>query len=111
MVLNIKEFTKNVIKIIQRIPKGKILTYGAIAKLAGNPQAARQVSWILHSSSKKYDLPWHRIINSKGEISLKIKKDKNLQKHLLEKEGIEFKTDYQMELSSYLWNIKALDEI
>ncbi|MHA1457965.1 MAG: MGMT family protein [Promethearchaeota archaeon] len=59
------EFTQEVIKIIKNIPKGKVLTYGMIAKLAGNPRAARQVSWILHSSSKKYDLPWHRVINSK----------------------------------------------
>ncbi|NVM46345.1 MAG: MGMT family protein, partial [Candidatus Lokiarchaeota archaeon] len=43
------DFTQNVIKIIKNIPIGKVLTYGRIAKLAGNPRAARQVSWLLHS--------------------------------------------------------------
>ncbi len=63
-------FTEEVIKIIQNIPKGNVMTYGQIASYAGNPWGARQVSRILHTMSQKYDLPWHRVLNSKGEISL-----------------------------------------
>ena len=97
------EFTQEVIKIIQSIPKGKVLTYGKIAKMAGNPRAARQVSWILHSSTKKYDLPWHRVINSKGLIVLNSDDDRYFQKNLLIGEGIEFKSEFGINLKKYLW--------
>ena len=97
------EFTQEVVKIIQSIPKGKVLTYGKIAKMAGNPQAARQVSWILHSSTKKYDLPWHRVINSKGLIALNSDDDRYYQKNLLKEEGIEFKSEFGIVLKKFLW--------
>lgn len=64
------EFTEIVIEIIKQIPRGKVMTYGQIAACAGNPWGSRQVSRILHSMSKAYGLPWHRVVNSKGEISL-----------------------------------------
>lgn len=64
------EFTTQVLDIIKNIPFGKVMTYGQIAAYAGNPRGARQVSRILHSMSEKHNLPWHRVINSKGTISL-----------------------------------------
>jgi len=64
------EFTKEVIRIIQNIPSGKVMTYGQIATQAGNPWGARQVVRILNSSSNAYHLPWHRVLNAKGGISL-----------------------------------------
>jgi len=64
------EFTRMVIEIIQNIPEGKIMTYGQIAKNAGDPWGARQVVRILNSMSGTCALPWHRVINSKGEIGL-----------------------------------------
>ena len=97
------EFTQEVIKIIKNIPAGKVLTYGMIAKMAGNPRAARQVSWILHSSTKKYDLPWHRVINSKGLIVLASDEDRYYQKNLLIEEGINFKSEFGLDLKKYLW--------
>ena len=63
-------FTEQVLEIIKLIPYGKVMTYGQIATYAGNPRGARQVSRILSGMSQKYNLPWHRIINSKGGISL-----------------------------------------
>ena len=99
----ISNFTATVIAIIKQIPRGKVSTYGKIAILARNPRSARQVSWILHSSSKKYDLPWHRVINSKGLISMKSVDDKNTQKEMLEKEGIEFLSDFRVNLKKYQW--------
>ena len=77
------EFTKTVIVILKKIPKGKVATYGQIAALAGSPRAARQVVRILHSSSEKYDLPWHRVVNSQGKISLKPNQGYEIQKALL----------------------------
>lgn len=69
------------------------MTYGQVAKLAGSPRGARQVVRILHSMSEKHKLPWHRIINSKGQIAIKDGESNSLQKLLLEEEGIEIKGD------------------
>ena len=103
--------TINIITIIQNIPKGKVLTYGRIAKLAGNPRAARQVTWTLNSSTEKYGLPWHRVINSKGLVALKSEEGRNQQKYLLLKEGIEFIDEFRIDLSRYLWKINSIGEI
>jgi methylated-DNA-protein-cysteine methyltransferase-like protein len=105
------EFTKRIIRIIQNIPKGKVLTYGLIAKLAGSPRAARQVSWILHSSSRKYNLPWHRVINSKGKIAMKSIEDCEYQKTLLEQEGIKVMKGYRVDLKTYQWNIISFEDL
>ncbi|MFW9864979.1 MAG: MGMT family protein [Candidatus Thorarchaeota archaeon] len=105
------EFTQDVIHIIKNIPKGKVLTYGFIAKLAGNPRAARQVSWILNSSSKKYNLPWHRVISSNGKLSMKSIEDKQYHKKLLELEGVKFTNEFRLDLKKYLWNIDSLNNI
>jgi methylated-DNA-protein-cysteine methyltransferase-like protein len=105
------DFTEQIIHIIKSIPKGKVLTYGFIAKLAGNPRAARQVSWILHSSSKKYNLPWHRVISSNGKISLKSIEDKQFQKNLLEQEGIKVLDGFKVDLEKYSWKINSTSNI
>lgn len=94
------EFTSNIIKIINDIPKGKVMTYGQVAKLAGNPKGARQVVRILHSMSEKYCLPWHRVINRNGEIVIKSIEGSNIQKDLLNQEGIEF-MDGKIDLKQY----------
>ncbi len=78
-----------------------------IARLAGDPRGARQVSWILHSSSKKFNLPWHRVINSKGLIALNTTEDKNYQKNLLQNEGVAFIAEYKVDLKKHLWNIDS----
>jgi methylated-DNA-protein-cysteine methyltransferase-like protein len=77
------------------------MTYGQVAKVAGNPRAARAVSWILHSGSRKYNLPWHRVINSKGKISIKSEYGYNRQKKLLKEEGIEFDENDKIDLEKY----------
>ncbi len=96
-------FSSRVIKIIQQIPEGYVSTYGVIANLAGSPRASRQVSWILHSSSRKYNLPWHRVVNRKGEISLKEGNGFEEQYLLLQKEGIEFNDKKRIDLAKFGW--------
>ena len=98
----ISNFSKQVIKIIKKIPTGKVASYGQIATLAGNNKAARQISRILHSSSDKYDLPWHRVINSQGKISLRIGDGFEMQKAMLESEGIKIIKD-KIDLEKYKW--------
>ena len=96
-------FTRKVVDIIKSIPPGKVLTYGRIAALAGKPGGARQVSRFLHSMSQKHDLPWHRVINAKGEISLRPSRGFELQKALLESEGVVFSLQSKVDLETYLW--------
>jgi methylated-DNA-protein-cysteine methyltransferase-like protein len=99
-----KLFSSRVKTAIKRIPEGKVATYGQIASIAGNYRAARQVAWILHSSSEKDNLPWHRVINRKGEISLKPGCGFEKQKQLLQKEGIKFDKKNRINLGRFLWN-------
>jgi len=82
------EFTEQVLDIIKSIPYGHVMTYGQIAAIAGNPRGARQVSRILHSMSGAHQLPWHRVINSQGGISL-TGEGGFVQTQLLLSEGIE----------------------
>ena len=98
-------FTKNVIEIIKQIPTGKVATYGMIARLAGSHKASRQVAFTLHSSSYKHNLPWHRVINRSGMISLKKGSGYEEQKALLESEGVVFDEQDRIDLKVYLWEI------
>lgn len=98
------KFSKKVIELIQSVPKGKVATYGLIARLAGNPQGSRRVGWILHSSTQRYDLPWQRIIKSDGYLSFpEYSQNFIMQKHLLEAEGIIIKNG-RVDLKKFLWS-------
>jgi methylated-DNA-protein-cysteine methyltransferase-like protein len=95
--------TQEIIKIIKSIPRGKVATDGQIARLAGYPNGARQVVRILHTCTEKYDLPWHRVINAKGEIALSIYNGADEQKARLETEGIVFSEEFKVDLKQYQW--------
>ena len=98
------EFFKNVITTIKKIPKGQVATYGQVAKLSGKEHGARGVAWILHSSSRKHKLPWHRVINAQGAISFpKGATHHSLQKRRLIKEGVEFTESGKIRLADYQW--------
>ncbi len=98
-----KGFYDRVVRFIKSIPPGKVATYGQIADYAGNPRAAREVAYILHSSSEKEDLPWQRVINSKGHISMKPGRGYELQKRMLEDEGVGFDEEDKVDLDRFLW--------
>lgn len=98
-----KTFYDRVITAITAIPRGRVATYGQIARFVGNPGAARQVAYILHSSSRKANLPWHRVVNSKGGISLKPGHGYELQRQLLRDEGVAFDTNDRIDLKRYAW--------
>jgi len=97
-------FHQRAIAIIKKIPQGKVATYGQIASLAGRPGAARQVVRILHSSSAKAQLPWHRIVNRHGHISLRPGSGYELQKALLEAEGVIFDVSNAIDFARHLWS-------
>lgn len=97
----IRPFTERVIHLILHIPEGHVMTYGQIAGLAGSPRGARQVVRILHSMSAKYQLPWHRVVNAKGEIGFKEESSFLLQKQFLQNEGIKLTGHHSIDLSKY----------
>jgi len=96
-------FTRQIVDVIRAIPKGRVTSYGRVAALAGNPRAARQVSRILHTMSQKHELPWHRVVNASGRISLPKGRGYELQKALLESEGVFVSSSGAVDLSTYLW--------
>jgi methylated-DNA-protein-cysteine methyltransferase-like protein len=99
-------FSEKAIKLIQGIPRGKVCTYRQIAASAGNLFAARRVAWLLHSSARKHGLPWHRVINSEGRISLKPGHGYETQRRLLRGEGVGFRRDGSIDLERYLWRAR-----
>ncbi|MBN2795390.1 MAG: MGMT family protein [Clostridia bacterium] len=98
-----KEFTRKAIWIMQQIPEGKVMTYGSVARYAGSPRGARQISWILSSMTEKYHIPWQRIINSKGEIAIQDEQGKWMQKTMLEEEGVVV-IGFRIDLDVFLWD-------
>lgn len=100
------DFTRRVISILQRIPAGYVVTYGQIARTAGNPRGARQVSRILHAMSAKFDLPWHRVVNKEGQITF----SNSEQRQRLEQENIVVSSANTIDLSIYQWKIPFDEE-
>lgn len=78
------------------------MTYGQVAFIAGKINGARQISWILNSMSGKEGLPWHRVINSKGRISLPEGFGMEEQMYRLKREGVEFDKDNRIDLKKFL---------
>ena len=96
-------FTRKAIDIIQSIPSGKVTTYLAVATAAGNHCGARQVARILHSSSEKYGLPWHRVVNQKRTISPRASMSHLHQRLLLEEEGVVLDQNGRIDFDRFLW--------
>ncbi|OWR30352.1 hypothetical protein CDO73_10525 [Saccharibacillus sp. O23] len=94
-------FTRAVVETIRAIPRGKVMSYGQVAAAAGSPRGARQVVRILHTLSRKYALPWHRVVNIRGEIALDEHGGGGEQQERLEAEGVEFGLGGKIDLSRY----------
>lgn len=96
-------FRTKVLRLVAGVPEGEVATYGQIARLAGHPRAARQVGMVLYGLSDKEteNIPWQRVINSKGGISTYKVGAGELQRALLEAEGIVFREDGTCDLEQY----------
>ena len=104
-------FFAQVYEVVRRIPPGKVATYGQIARLLGKPRAARTVGWALHSIPEGSDVPWQRVINAKGTISLDARGPGGaIQRVLLEAEGIVFDEQGRVDLKKYGWTGPDLAE-
>ena len=92
-------------RVVRKVPRGRVATYGQVAELAGLEGHARQVGYALHNlPSGATDVPWHRVVNAKGEISPRSAGDSHeLQRMLLEAEGVEFNAKGRIDLKRYKW--------
>jgi len=92
---------------VKRIPRGKVATYGQIAALAGMPRHARQAGYALAATPENVKIPWHRVINAQGRVSLRLKHWDNgsddLQRILLEAEGVTFDGSGRVDLKKFRW--------
>ncbi|MGO4371260.1 MGMT family protein [Paenibacillus sp. MCAF20] len=103
-------FTQRVISIIQQIPEGRVMTYGQVAELAGSSRGARQVVRILHSMSRAHNLPWHRVVNAKGEVAIPDDEGRFLQMMNLQEEGVEVSDAGRIDLARYRHSPLAWEE-
>lgn len=94
--------------VIQQIPSGKVATYGQIAEMAGFPGYSRQVGYALRATPADLEIPWHRVINAKGMISIKGDGPYNdVQRLMLEAEGVMFDSKGRVPLGKYRWDPKG----
>ncbi len=107
-------FFERVYLVVQRIPRGKVASYGQIAALLGHPQAARTVGWALSAltSERAAEVPWQRVINSAGRISIsRADLSADLQRALLEEEGVEFDENEHVDWKRFGWEGIDWDEV
>jgi methylated-DNA-protein-cysteine methyltransferase-like protein len=83
------------------VPRGKVITYGQLALLAGFPRAARQVGWIAHAGHP--DLPWQRVVNRSGGLATGYEGGRQGQKRDLEGDGVRVAEDFTIDLARYQW--------
>lgn len=87
---------------VKTIPKGRVATYGQIAVLAGSPKWARMVGNALHKNPDKANIPCHRVVNGKGEVSKNFAfGGAETQRKMLESEGIVFEANGKIDLEKY----------
>jgi methylated-DNA-protein-cysteine methyltransferase-like protein len=91
---------QHVYEVVRMIPRGQVATYGQIAAIVSHRGAARTVGWALHSLVTGTDVPWHRVINAKGQISLK---PGTRQISLLREEGIIVNAQGQVDMKRFQW--------
>ena len=99
---HVGQYRERVFKIVRRIPRGRVMTYGQIAYMLGEGYTPRTVGFVMHGSDDR--TPWHRVINSQGRCStlgLVLPPDK--QQRMLEDEGVEFDRSGRCDLESLLW--------
>lgn len=105
-----RNFYEQVYAVVRRIPRGKVTSYGRIAAMLGAPNAARAVGYALRALKDKKagsgydDIPWHRVVNSQGRISI-VNREYGAQKQaeLLRAEGIVVSPELRIDLDIYLW--------
>jgi methylated-DNA-protein-cysteine methyltransferase-like protein len=94
-------FRDRVYAFLRRVPRGRVVTYGQLALLAGHPRAARQVGWIAHMGAP--DLPWQRVVNRFGGMATGYTGGRRGHKLDLEDDGVKVRADFTVDLRRYQW--------
>lgn len=95
---------ERVYAVVRRIPRGRVATYGQVARIAGLGRNARQVGYALHALPEYSDVPWHRVISAKGQISLPRASGADVTQRLrLEREGVRFDGKGRIDLRVFGW--------
>jgi methylated-DNA-protein-cysteine methyltransferase related protein len=96
------EFKRGVVTVVSKVPYGKVVSYGQVALYVGVPRAARQVGWILNQLEDKTPVPWWRVVNNEGRISIKASRfTAEDQRQLLVKEGVDVGIDLTFDIESF----------
>jgi methylated-DNA-protein-cysteine methyltransferase-like protein len=91
-------------EVVRRIPRGRVATYGQVAELAGLPGHARQVGYALHALPEGSAVPWHRVLNARGTLSLRRSFGGEIAQRLrLEREGVRFDAGGRVALERVRW--------
>jgi methylated-DNA-protein-cysteine methyltransferase-like protein len=99
---------QRIYSIVRRIPAGRVATYGQVAALAGLAGHARQVGYALHALPQGTTVPWHRVVNASGRISLRAVPGAELvQQVLLEREGVHLDARARVPLARVQWKGRA----
>ena len=95
---------RRIYAVVRRVPRGRVATYGQVAAVAGLPRHARLVGYALNVLPPDSDVPWHRVVNAKGQISLRANAlgTEDLQERLLRREGVRL-ADEAVPLARYQW--------
>ena len=102
-------FYEAVYRVVRKIPKGRVMTYGQISAILGAPRAARAVGYAMRACPDR--IPWQRVINRKGEISARSEVERPIiQKMLLESEGVQFDEAGACDLERLRWEPKKLEQ-
>jgi len=106
-------FDRRVWDTVSRIPRGQLATYGQIADLIGAYGCARQVGWALRRLTLPSEVPWHRVVNAKGCISMSLSREGSdwIQRELLIEEGIPVDVEGRLPLQERLWRPDAMSRI
>jgi len=97
-------FTERVYELVRRVPRGRVISYGGVAALLGHPRAARGVGQALHALPDGTDVPWWRVVNRHGEISIKgVLHGAARQRQLLRSEGVRFSREGRIDWRRYGW--------
>ena len=101
-------FFENVYEAVQLIPRGKVATYGQIARMIGAPRSSRAVGYALHANPRPGIIPCHRVVNREGRLAPAFAfGGPEIQAQLLESEGVEVGEDFTVDLDVYLWKTDA----
>ena len=100
---------RKIYAVVRRIPRGRVSTYGDVARLASLPGRARQVGYALFAlRDGDESVPWQRVVNSRGEVSLRAEPGMEaVQRKILESEGVEFDERGRIDLDRYRWKPRA----